>query len=708
MDIVSDSRLNLYIWPLLNHNNLIQVQSPTQFSPGRNSFAISGLSNIANNSNILVECRTANNTILKSSGIIISDNVGSVNVDVTGLIKDEILYCTILAVSKYNTTIGPIPDVKYSFEVTYIHSSVDSSIILFETAPSASINLINLPTILDSGSTLTTFTLNSSSLEYRNGNTYLKTSGSQFIGSFKSASISFTTASISKPAGYTDFNSYTGTIVEVINDKLIKLSNPYTSSNKNLPVFAEAATVTSASILYVTSSTIVTQSINTTYADITFRNFKPVVGTVDKIHMYARSSNDSYDLINEIPINSISNELLIGTGSLKYLNGIGFIKSNTDISTNWESGWVNAVDPTSSIQVEYRNYPLIDCMYTVSSSKLSLISSNMYAYIRTKNSFYLNSSETYSLTFDAYGELDADFNNISNNVLLDVYVSGSGVSGYTNSLKKIGSIKSNSKAARFDANKIEFSPDKNGNCQFIFAMQSGKWHLSNISLKSNVDSIRYLVPFHVYRTGMYDIRFDYVNVNGNNANVSSYINNYYVSSSNIWKTDKLVSDEYYIGSNKLYNIGSFYDTTTQSGSANTAYPFKLNTTSSYNTGVRVINDGSNLPNILKFDNAGIYNLQFSAQLYNTANTNIEFSIWYRVNNQNVPDTNTFIELVKASGTTGRSVASWNFIVNLNANDEVQLLWSCDAATGQILALPTQVTPTRPATPSIIVSIDQIR
>lgn len=159
--------------------------------------------------------------------------------------------------------------------------------------------------------------------------------------------------------------------------------------------------------------------------------------------------------------------------------------------------------------------------------------------------------------------------------------------------------------------------------------------------------------------------------------------------------------EFYLAGNKLFNYGQFSDTTTQSGSANTAYSMRLNTTD-FAHEVSITN-GSRIT----VQNTGVYNLQFSAQLQNTANSTIDFDIWLAYTGSNVANSNTSVTLTKVAGSLGRSVAAWNWMLPIRANDYVEIKWSCNAPTGEILANGTQTNPTRPAIPSVIATLTQI-
>lgn len=201
-----------------------------------------------------------------------------------------------------------------------------------------------------------------------------------------------------------------------------------------------------------------------------------------------------------------------------------------------------------------------------------------------------------------------------------------------------------------------------------------------------------------------DDEFAYFNTNQFALTSSNtFIGNQIITGSLDVRGDINVSNgsEFYLNGNKLFNYGQFSDTTTQSGSADTAYTMKINTTD-FAHNVSITNAGRITP-----ANTGIYNLQFSAQLTNTANTNIEFDIWLAYTGSNVANSNTNISISKVAGSLGRAVAAWNWMLPIQANDYVEIKWSCNAATGQIFATGSASNPTRPAIPSVIATLTQI-
>jgi len=161
-----------------------------------------------------------------------------------------------------------------------------------------------------------------------------------------------------------------------------------------------------------------------------------------------------------------------------------------------------------------------------------------------------------------------------------------------------------------------------------------------------------------------------------------------------------ISGSLYYNGHKQYNYGQFYDMTSQSGSSGSIQSMKLNTTD-LSEGVSIVSGSQ-----IKVENAGVYNLQFSAQLENTANTNIVFYIWFAKNGNSIPNTNTHVDVARAqSAHLGKQPASWNFLCHMNANDYLEIKWSCDSTDGLLHydAGSGQI----PATPSVIATLTQI-
>ncbi len=149
----------------------------------------------------------------------------------------------------------------------------------------------------------------------------------------------------------------------------------------------------------------------------------------------------------------------------------------------------------------------------------------------------------------------------------------------------------------------------------------------------------------------------------------------------------------------LMYYGSFYSTQDQaSAGANTANKMTLNVTELSN-GVSIVSNSR-----ITIANAGIYNIAFSAQFDKTDSGDDNVDIWLCKNGSNVSNSNTEMVL---TGNNGKHVAAWNFFVNAAAADYFELCWSSPDANVFINYVAAQSTPTRPAIPSIILTVNKV-
>lgn len=149
--------------------------------------------------------------------------------------------------------------------------------------------------------------------------------------------------------------------------------------------------------------------------------------------------------------------------------------------------------------------------------------------------------------------------------------------------------------------------------------------------------------------------------------------------------------------------GAFQDTTDQTATANTATVMTFNTTDLSN-GVSVVSGSK-----LTVAQAGIYNLQFSAQFDNTDTQEHDVSIWLR---QDASGAGTDIAgsagLVGVpsshGGISGHVIIGWNYFVTLNTNDFVEIWWSTPNTAVTIQAYAAGTSPTRPSTASVVATM----
>lgn len=148
--------------------------------------------------------------------------------------------------------------------------------------------------------------------------------------------------------------------------------------------------------------------------------------------------------------------------------------------------------------------------------------------------------------------------------------------------------------------------------------------------------------------------------------------------------------------------GSFYDTTDQTGLANTVLTMDINTSDSWNNGVSIVNS-----NEITLANPGVYNLMFSAQLVkNSGNSATHAHIWLSQNGVDVPYSASQVGLPSNSVYI---VAAWNFFFETTTpNEHVQLKWEINSNVDNGLFIKSS-TPSGsiPAIPGLIVTVNQV-
>jgi hypothetical protein len=148
--------------------------------------------------------------------------------------------------------------------------------------------------------------------------------------------------------------------------------------------------------------------------------------------------------------------------------------------------------------------------------------------------------------------------------------------------------------------------------------------------------------------------------------------------------------------------GSFLNTTTQTITNTTlAYAVAFNTTES-SSGVSIVDNTK-----ITFATAGQYDLQFSFQLANTDSVSHNIRIWLRQNGVDIPDTLGVDTVNPQVGLIGLVVAAWNYVVTAAAGDYFEFMWSSGSTLVQLRAVPAGTSPTRPASPSAIVTAAQV-
>ena len=148
-----------------------------------------------------------------------------------------------------------------------------------------------------------------------------------------------------------------------------------------------------------------------------------------------------------------------------------------------------------------------------------------------------------------------------------------------------------------------------------------------------------------------------------------------------------------------FPYGAFSSYTSQSTTANTATLMTLSQTDFAN-GVSISSSK------ITADNAGIYNLQFSAQLQNLDNAPQDVFIWLRQNGVDIAGSTGVVGLParKNPGDPFHDIKGWNYYVQMAAGDNIQIYWSTTNASVTIPTYAASGTPTKPSTASVVATL----
>ena len=149
-------------------------------------------------------------------------------------------------------------------------------------------------------------------------------------------------------------------------------------------------------------------------------------------------------------------------------------------------------------------------------------------------------------------------------------------------------------------------------------------------------------------------------------------------------------------------LGSFYDTTNQTGNAGDVLTMNIGNSDPWNDGVSIVSGSQ-----ITIANPGVYNIQFSAQMVkNSGNTATHAHIWLSQNGLDVPISASQLGFPSNSVYV---VAAWNFFFKTTVvNEYVQLKWEINSNADNAIVITSAVASgTVPAIPGLIVTVNQV-
>lgn len=140
----------------------------------------------------------------------------------------------------------------------------------------------------------------------------------------------------------------------------------------------------------------------------------------------------------------------------------------------------------------------------------------------------------------------------------------------------------------------------------------------------------------------------------------------------------------------------------QVAAANTATTMVIDQTD-LSSGVSV-----NASHEITITNAGVYNCQFSVQTACADNAADDIAVWFVVDGTNVPASASYVTTQPIhAGHLGTAIMTVNIFYQFTAGQRLTLQWATLAGTSVITSYPSVISPAIPASPSVIVTVNQI-
>jgi len=108
--------------------------------------------------------------------------------------------------------------------------------------------------------------------------------------------------------------------------------------------------------------------------------------------------------------------------------------------------------------------------------------------------------------------------------------------------------------------------------------------------------------------------------------------------------------------------------------------------------------------IIEIDKTGHYGFIFSTLCDCTSGNGTTIDIWFRKNGTNVDRSNTRVQMANANNIV---ISIADVLMDLTEGDKIEMMWVGSSTNDRLLAIAAQATPTRPATPSTILTVKKL-
>ena len=151
-----------------------------------------------------------------------------------------------------------------------------------------------------------------------------------------------------------------------------------------------------------------------------------------------------------------------------------------------------------------------------------------------------------------------------------------------------------------------------------------------------------------------------------------------------------------------YDYGYFLCTTDQTQTV-------INTAKGIEYDTRMVGQGISIdgtyPTRIVFSRSGVYQINFTAELYSSSATTTRFYFWARVNGTDVPNT-TMVS--STHNNTQERVASRSAVFEVSAGDYLEAMWAVDTLTGTLEAqAASSPIPASPASTLTVIEVSNV-
>ena len=154
----------------------------------------------------------------------------------------------------------------------------------------------------------------------------------------------------------------------------------------------------------------------------------------------------------------------------------------------------------------------------------------------------------------------------------------------------------------------------------------------------------------------------------------------------------------------VYDYGSFYDTAKQAASASSsATAIKFSYEGLLNN-INIQSNTSGQPTKITVQHAGVYMVQYTLQIIKPDVGVDEMSVWIRRNGAAYVNTHSNFTI---SGSNIKNLLTGNYLVDLGANDYIELYFSVKNTSSMLCGTNVQTIPSRPATPSAQINLHKL-